>query len=554
MSRFTVHAPSYIIAIMKVLTADQMREVDRLTTEAFKVPSLLLMERAASGTVEAIEREYVPLAGKSVLVVCGRGNNGGDGACVARLLHAKVDSVDLILLGRVDDARGDARINFEIARSLAAQGGRLRLAEVDSVDGLRQEFTARAHDLIIDAIFGTGLSRPATGVFEEAINLINRSSSRSSIIAVDIPSGLASDSPRLIGPAVRAHLTVTFTAPKIASVLPPASDHSGALRIAQIGSPDELVTSSGSRLTLVGRDAVADWLARSRRSPHANKGSVGRVLIVAGSRGKTGAAAMAGEAAMRAGAGLVTVASAESVQPVIASQVIPECMTEALAETGAGTIAREAASKIFELARARDVVAVGPGLGSGEESTRELVREIVAKRERPVVIDADGLNSLAPWPEQIRGTTDSPLILTPHPGEMARLIDKQIAEILERGVEVARGLAEARGLIVVLKGSRTLIAAPDGEVYINPTGNAGMATGGTGDVLTGIIAAFVAQKPDDPVAAVRAAVYLHGLAGDRAASHLGTRAMIASDISRHLCEAFIEVGGADERFRERDAV
>lgn len=539
---------------MKVLTAEQMREVDRLTTEAFKVPGLLLMERAAASTVEAIEREFAPLAGKTALVVCGRGNNGGDGAAVARLLRAKVDSVDLILLGRVDDARGDARTNFEIARRLAAQGDSLRLVEVDSPARLRQEFEARAHDLIIDAIFGTGLSRPATGIFEEAINLINQRSSRSSIVAVDIPSGVASDSPQLIGPAVRAHLTVTFTAPKIANVLPPASDYGGALGIARIGSPDELVNSSGSRLTLVKREMIADWLARSRRSPHANKGSVGRVLIVAGSRGKTGAAALAGEAAMRAGAGLVTVASAESVQPVIASQVIPECMTEALAQTRAGTVAREAADRILDLARARDVMAVGPGLGSSERSTRELVREIVAKRERPTVIDADGLNSLAPWPEDLPGTKDAALILTPHPGEMARLIDRQVPEILERGVDVARDLAVTRELIVVLKGSRTLIAAPDGEVYVNATGNAGMATGGSGDVLTGIIAAFVAQRPDDPVAAVRAAVYLHGLAGDRAASRVGTRAMIASDISRHLCEAFIEIGRDDERFRGRDAI
>ncbi|HKY06231.1 MAG TPA: NAD(P)H-hydrate dehydratase [Blastocatellia bacterium] len=539
---------------MKVLTADQMREVDRLTTEAFKMPGLLLMERAAASVVEAIERGFAPLVGKSVLVVCGRGNNGGDGAAVARLLREKVDSVDLLLLGRAADARGDARTNFEIARTLAAEGGRLRLVEIDSLDNLRQEFDARAHDLIIDAIFGTGLSRPATGIFEEAINLINRRSAGSSIVAVDIPSGLAADSPQLIGPAVRAHLTVTFTAPKIASVLPPASDYSGALRVAMIGSPDELVTSSGSRLTLTERDTIAHWLVRSRRSPHANKGSVGRVLIVAGSRGKTGAAALAGEAALRAGAGLVTVASAESVQPVIASLVTPECMTESLAETTAGTVAREAADKIFELAGARDVVAVGPGLGSGQESTRELVRALVVKRERPTVIDADGLNSLAPWPEELRGTKEAPLILTPHPGEMSRLIDKQVPEVLERGVEVARDLARSRELIVVLKGSRTLIAAPDGEVYINPTGNAGMATGGTGDVLTGIIAAFVAQGPDDPVAAVRAAVYLHGLAGDRAASLVGTRAMIASDISRHLGEAFIEIGGDDERFRRRDAV
>ena len=532
---------------MKILTAAEMREVDRLTTAKYGVPSILLMENAAARTVESIEKKYGPASNKRALAICGKGNNGGDGAAIARLLYGKGASVDVMLLGRVSDARGDARTNFEAARSLASDS-RLRFVEIESLEQLRGETSLRQYDILIDALFGTGLARRAEGLFEEVISFINERGRDLPVVAVDIPSGIASDSPELIGPAVRARLTVTFTAPKIGSVLPPASQYNGELVVAPIGSPDELINSSGSRLNLIERSDVEAWLAASRRSAQANKGDAGKVLVVAGSRGKTGAASLVGEAAMRAGAGLVTVATAESSQPVIASQIIAECMTEPLAETASGTIAQEALERAIELARERDVVAIGPGLGSSEQSTRAFVRAVISKRERPMVIDADGLNSLAPWPEDINASTELPLILTPHPGEMARLVSKSIPEVLGNRIEISRELALACGLIVVLKGNRTLVASPDGEVYVNPTGNAGMATGGTGDVLTGIIAGLLAQKVDDPLSATIAAVYLHGFAGDIAARRKGTRAMIASDITAHLGDAFIEVGGEAERF------
>ncbi|HXG91194.1 MAG TPA: NAD(P)H-hydrate dehydratase [Blastocatellia bacterium] len=539
---------------MKILTADQMREVDRLTTAAYGVPSILLMENAAARTVESIEKKLGSMRDRNALVICAKGNNGGDGAAVARLLHAKGALVDVLLLGRADEARGDARANFEIARQLAANDSRFRFVEIENVEQLKQKAASRSHDILIDAIFGTGLARPAAGLFEEAIQFINQLRNDLPIISVDIPSGVASDSSELIGPAVRAHLTVTFTAPKIGNILPPASDYSGELVVAPIGSPDELINNSGSRLNLVERGDVQAWLAASRRSAHANKGDVGKVLVIAGSRGKTGAASMAGEGAMRAGAGLVTVATAESSQPVVASRVIVECMTEPLPETASGTIAREAADRALELAAAAHVVAIGPGLGSSEESTRAFVRAFLMKRERPVVVDADGLNSLVPWAENLRGTVELPLILTPHPGEMARLTGKQISEVVRHRVEIAREFATMHQVVVVLKGSRTLIAAPDGEVYVNPTGNAGMASGGTGDVLTGIIAGLVAQKMDDPIAATIAAVYLHGLAGDIAASRKGLRAMVATDIPSHLGDAFIEMGGDAERLVTRSLI
>jgi NAD(P)H-hydrate epimerase len=536
---------------MKVLSAAQMREVDRLTTERCLVPGLLLMESAAARTVEAVEERFGSLHGKRALIICGRGNNGGDGAAIARQLHTKGASVDLLLLARIDDARGDARKNFEIARALSVTApANFRVIEIDSAEHLSREVESRPHELVFDAIFGTGLTRAASGIFEEAIGLINllRDRRGSRVTAVDIPSGIASDESELIGPAVRADLTVTFTAPKIGNVLPPASDCGGELVVAPIGTPAELIEEAGSRINLVERDAIERWLTGSRRSPHANKGDAGKVLVVAGSRGKTGAASLAGEAAMRAGAGLVTVASPASAQPVLASILISECMTEPLEETTSGAAAREAVERALELAAERDVLAIGPGLGSYEESTRAFVRAIAMQRQRPLVIDADGLNALAPWAENLRGSEELPIILTPHPGEMSRLVGRPIADVVARRAEVASEFATLHGVIVVLKGSRTVIAAPDGEVYINPTGNAGMATGGTGDVLTGVVAGLLAQKPDDALGATITAVFLHGYAGDIAASRIGTRAMIASDISSHLGEAFMAVGKDAERF------
>jgi ADP-dependent NAD(P)H-hydrate dehydratase / NAD(P)H-hydrate epimerase len=538
---------------MKILSAAEMREVDRLTTERYGVSSLLLMVTAATRTVEATEEKFGDVAGKRALVICGRGSNGGDGAAIARLLHNRGAEIDVLLLGRVEESQGDAKTNFEAALDIASTAGsNFRILEIETTEQFWAEATAYSHDLFFDAIFGTGLTRPASGLFEEAIHLLNDHTGDSPVISVDIPSGIASDTQELIGPAVKADLTVTFTAPKLGNVFPPASDYCGELIVAAIGSPEELVLSSGSRLNLVERVNVERWLSVSRRSPHANKGAVGKVLIVAGSRGKTGAACLASEAALRAGCGLVTVATAESSQQVVATRAIPEIMTEGLAETTPGSIAREATDRALDLAAERDVVAIGPGLGSSDKSTRAFVRAVTMKRQRPMVIDADGLNSLAPWAENLRGSTELPMILTPHPGEMGRLVSKPIAEIIKNPIDVARSFATDRHVILVLKGSPALIAAPDGQVYVNATGNAGMATGGTGDVLTGIIASFLAQnlaqKLDDALSATIAAVYLHGLAGDIAASQLGTRAMIASDISAHLGEAITAVGGDAERF------
>jgi NAD(P)H-hydrate epimerase len=336
---------------------------------------------------------------------------------------------------------------------------------------------------------------------------------------------------------------VTFTAPKIANATCPE----GNLVVASIGTPWWLLNKIESPFEIVDESETREFLRRSHRTPDAHKGSVGDVLLIAGSRGKTGAAALSSESVLRAGAGLVTVATAHSAQSLLVTQARTEVMTEALDETSDGAISHSALDRALDLAQKRSVIAVGPGLSSSDESTRAFVREMVERRTTPMVIDADGLNALAPWPEDLKGSDDAPIIITPHPGEMARLTGRTNAEIAADRIIIAREFATRHHIVTVLKGSRTIIAAPDGEVYINPTGNAGMATAGSGDVLTGLVAGLIAQRPSEPLEATIAAVYLHGLAGDLAANKLGMRSLIASDIIAYLSEAMLQVGGAAER-------
>ncbi|HYM00102.1 MAG TPA: NAD(P)H-hydrate epimerase, partial [Blastocatellia bacterium] len=432
---------------MKVLSAEQMRVVDRLTTERHGIPGLQLMENAAASVADETLKSYGPFEGKQMLVVCGRGNNGGDGAAVARLLHEVGARVHVVLLGRIGDSKGDARINFERARSLASNNPTtFVLAEASNADEFDIATGPKNYDLYFDALFGTGLARPAEGIYRHAIEFLNgrrgKAHSQGSrnlpaMVAVDIPSGLASDSAETIGPAVRADLTVTLTAPKLANVLPPACYYGGRLVVRNIGSPDDLIESRASHLNLIDEPMVTSFLRDSRRRPDANKGDAGKVLIIAGSAGKTGAACLAGEAAMRSGAGLVTVATAESSQPVVASRLLIECMTEPLAETPSGAISVDAVRAALELAKARDVFAIGPGIGSSDSSTRDFVHDMVSNRIRPLVLDADGLNALAPWPDSMKGSPELPIVLTPHPGEMARLAASSIAEILRDRVDAA---------------------------------------------------------------------------------------------------------------------
>lgn len=507
------HQPS------KVLTPRQMGEVDRATIEA-GIPGIILMENAAARVVEYIAETFAPVSEHRILVVCGKGNNGGDGLAVARQMHVRFQPRQMwvVLIAAPEELGGDAAVNLRMLRASGVQEYRDFGAEM------------RRATLVVDAILGTGLSGPAKGAALDAILEINALSQSAKVIAVDIPSGLAGESGTPPGEYVRAHATVTFTAPKICHAMPPACNFMGELRVAPIGSPPSMYEDdAGIQLALVTPESIAPCFAP--RPPDSNKGKFGHVLVVAGSRAKPGAAAMAGLAALRAGAGLVTVACPESALSSVSSHTA-ELMTEPLPETASGEIARAAYGRIAELAAKRTLIAIGPGVGTDAE-TRDVVRQLFAKATQPMVIDADGLNCLAdyewPAPPALR-------VLTPHPGEMSRLARRSIPEIQADRISATRAFATDRKVSLVLKGERTLIGFPDGRVWINPTGSPSMAKGGTGDILTGMVSALLGQFPDDPDRAIAAAVYLHSLAGEIAARHETEQTVLATDLLNHLAE------------------
>ncbi len=516
---------------MRVLTAAQMREADRRTIEDVGIPSIVLMENAGRQVVAAMEAIHSDLADRRVAVLCGRGNNGGDGFVVARTLAQRDVDVAVFLLGRVADVRGDARVNLEAL-------GRIGVTVVEIADSSAWELHfSEVSDctLIVDAIFGTGLNAPVTGLIESVIADINASGIP--VVAVDLPSGLSADSADPIGPSIEAGVTVTLGAPKLPLVLPPGELRAGDIVIADIGIPGAVVDGlSGPRLELLTRATMRELIPV--RAADSHKGDYGRVLVVAGSRGKTGAAHLAALAALRTGAGLVTVATPGSCQSVVAAMT-PEYMTEPLPETEQG-LDPEAVDRVLDLAR--DVVAIGPGLGTAS-GTRDFVKQLVDRAASPLVVDADGLNAFAGDPDRLTGREGRDVIITPHPGEMGRLVGMSADEVQASRVEIARNFASAHHLYVVLKGHRTLVATPDEKVFINPTGNPGMATGGTGDVLTGMIAGLLAQMLDAE-AACRLGVYLHGVAGDLAVGEHGEMGMIASDLIGRIGAAVLDITGA----------
>ncbi len=501
---------------MKILTAAEMREVDRRTIEA-GIPGIVLMENAGHRVVEFLAERFAPLAGHRIVVLCGKGNNGGDGLVIARQLHTRFApaALHVVLLAEPSELKGDAAVNLAC---LLAAGGKVERA-------IPAE--ARTATLVLDALLGTGVSGAATGRMLQGIREINTGFPLAKVVAVDIPSGMPTDSGEPAGEFARADCTVTFTAPKVAQAMPPNCDHIGDLIVGAIGSPSELYADVW--LSLLEPTMFADLLAPRERAGH--KGTYGHVLAVAGSRGKTGAAAMTGLAALRAGAGLVTVASPESAIAEIASHA-PELMTEPLPETESGSIALNA--DLEALARGKTVVALGPGLGRAPQIAA-MVRGLAETFEGPIVLDADALAG------HVNGNPSRVRILTPHPGEMARLTGKTTAEIQADRIGAARAYAKEHAVTLVLKGQRTLIAFPDGRVWINPTGTPAMGTGGSGDILTGMIAGLLAQFPERPDQAVAAAVYLHGLAGELGAQTLGEKCLIATDLLQYLPDAIEEL-------------
>ena len=570
--------------MQKVITAEQMREIDNLTTERFNIPSLLLMEQAAAASAKAIAENFGGrVAGKSVLVLCGKGNNGGDGAALARQLFNQGAEVDVVLLGSVEETKDEARTNFEILQSLL--NNRTTLNEEGSYEFLNmtalkdyegslwftecltkkdwnkltKEVFKDEPDILVDALFGTGLTRPLTGIYEDVLTFISfhtmgYTPRHTFVVSLDVPSGIQANVSNKIDSAVQANLTITFTAPKPANVLPPASHYNGKLVVANIGSPAELIYQAESKLFLTEPGDVNWWLYPTRYVAGSYKNSHGHALVIAGSRGMSGAAVLCGNAAMRAGAGLVTVATSKSAQADVAARTMPEVMTAILNETSIGAVSFSAKEHFEKLLEKATVVAIGCGLNASQEETRRFVRYVVENRKTPVVIDADGLNALSPWPSRLKGSNLFPLILTPHKGEFSRLVGKNAKDVLEDRVSVASEFAVKHNLILVLKGERSLIASPDGNVIVNPTGNAGLGTAGAGDTLTGIITGFLAQSfalPEserpNALETVVAALYISGLAGDIAAREIGMRTMTASDISHHLSAAIRELDPQGER-------
>jgi len=513
---------------MRVLNAAQMREADRRTIEDIGIASLVLMENAGRQVVAAMEAVHGDLQEHQVAVLCGRGNNGGDGFVVARTLLQRGVDVSVFVIGSIADVRGDARINLEIL-------GRLGLSTVEVADSQAWElhFSEIADStLIVDAMFGTGLNAPLTGLLETVVADVNGSGIP--VVAIDLPSGLSADTHEPIGDSIVAGTTVTLGAPKLALVLPPAETRAGDIVIADIGIPQEIIESvDGPRVELLTRTATRAML--EPRNPDTHKGDYGRVLLVAGSRGKTGAAHLAAIGALRAGAGLVTVATPSNCLAIVASMG-PEYMTEPLDENPDG-LDPDSVEALLETTA--DVMVVGPGLGQGS-GTRSFIHALVDRATVPLVIDADGLNAFTGQPERLAGREGRDVIITPHPGEMARLVGTSIEEVQANRLEVARTFASTHHVYVVLKGHRTLIATPDGTVYINPTGNPGMATGGTGDVLAGMIGAMLAQLLDAE-AACKLAVYLHGMAGDLAQADEGEVSMVAGDVAAHISDAILEL-------------
>ena len=512
---------------MEILSGEQIRATDRYAIETLGIPSLDLMEAAGAGVAAALLRGDAG-ADKPFVVLCGKGNNGGDGLVVARHLAAAGRAVKAIVLAQPESLSADAAVNFGRARK---HGVELECVADDNAWKACLERIPR-DSRIVDALLGTGIKGAPRGLLARVI--LDVASAGFDVTAIDLPSGLDADSGQVAGAAMRARMTYTLCRPKPALVFAPAAWHAGCWEVIPIGIPDSAVAEQGSKLSWQDAAAVDGLLAPRARDAH--KGRLGKLLVVAGAPGRAGAAVLAARGALRSGAGLVTVACPSSIRVEIAVQQA-EIMTEPLMESSEGLLAGGAAGRVLDLLGTRDTLAIGPGLGT-DPDTAKAVRLLAVSARRPTVIDADGLNALAADHDSLLALREAaaPRILTPHPGEAARLLGVTTRDVQTDRLSAVRRLTERTGAVVVLKGEHTLVAKPNGVVAVNSTGNPGMATAGSGDVLTGVVAAFLARGIDSFDAA-RLAVFVHGDAGDRAAARLGEDAMIASDL-------LIELGAA----------
>jgi ADP-dependent NAD(P)H-hydrate dehydratase / NAD(P)H-hydrate epimerase len=506
---------------MIVVTAQEMRELDRLTIEKYGVPSLVLMERAGAAITDAILQSFARPAKKGVLIVAGKGNNGGDGFVVARLLKKKRINCAVALLARKDELSTDATHNLRAFLNLK---GKVVEIPAGGLEELGRQ--AKGKGLLVDAVFGTGMKNEVRGYYAEVITWMNACGLP--VVAVDIPSGLHTDTGMPLGATVQAEMTVALGYPKVGEVIYPGLDYVGDLAVADIGIDCNAVREVEPKTQLLVEDEIK-WLVPNReRDTH--KGTYGHLLAMAGSRGKTGAAILACRAAMRTGAGLTTLAGPRGLNDIFAASLV-EVMTEPLGDNDAETLGMLSEEEWRRLLERKDAFVFGPGIGVSE-ATHNALRWLLRNVEVPWVIDADGLNNLALEIDRLRHAKTAP-ILTPHPGEMARLIGKDTAAVNQDRIGIARSFAVENRCHVVLKGARTVMATPDGKVFINPTGNPGMASGGMGDVLAGMLGALLGQglTPED---AMKLGIYLHGFAGDCVAAEKGESGLIASDVIEEL--------------------
>jgi NAD(P)H-hydrate epimerase len=514
---------------MRVLNTQQMREADRRTIDDIGIPAIVLMENAGRQAVAAMEAAFDDLPTSHVGVLCGRGNNGGDGFVVARTLVQRGVETSVFLLGGVADVRGDARTNLEVLGRIG-----LTVVEITNAQEWELHFSEISRcDLLVDAILGTGFHGQLNGLLETVVADVNGLGVP--VVAIDLPTGVSADTADVAGEAIEASMTVTLAAPKIPLILPPADSHSGDLVIADIGIPLPLLDDvEGPYIELLTRERMREIVPA--RAADSHKGDFGRVLVIAGSLGRSGAAHLSAIGALRSGAGLVTIATPRSCLPIVAAMGA-EYMTEPLEETASGTVDYGALDRILEFKA--DVIAVGPGLGQAP-GTAAFVHGLVERAGVPLVLDADALNAFVGDPERLIGRDGVDMVITPHPGEMARLLNTSIEAVQHDRLRHATEFAARHRVHVVLKGHRTIIAGPDNRAFVNLTGNSGMATGGTGDLLTGMIAAWFAQLLDAE-AACKLAVYLHGAAGDLAEADEGDVALVAGDLAARLGDAVMEL-------------
>lgn len=510
---------------MKVTSAAQMREMDRRTIEDYGMPSIVLMENAALRVVEAIAERFQPIKGKRIVTICGKGSNGGDGLAIARHLATRFGADARIRLASDPTSLADdVAVNYALARKFDLPIQTIGSDLADLIVEIEQ-----AH-LVVDALLGTGIKGPASGLYAGVIDAMSKA--RCPIISVDLPSGLNADTGAVEGPCVRAAVTVAFALPKYGLVEFPGVDYVGELVIGDIGMPRQVMQADHVRTWLTDAAQVASWLPSRAESRDSNKGTFGHAIIVAGSRGFAGASILAAETAARTGAGLVTLVVPQSIQNVVVGRANPVVMTKGLPETDMGTFSQAAIEPLLDMSGSAG--AIGPGLGGVHDAeTQAFAHEVIARFGLPLVVDADALNILAEESDHgaaiIRGRS-APTVLTPHPGEMGRLLLTDAKAVQADRRAAVEKAADIYGCVVLLKGSRTLIADPVGNLHINATGNSGMATGGAGDVLTGVIAALLANGLE-PLAAAASGAYLHGLAGNIVAGdHGGKAGLIATDL------------------------